>query len=279
MKTIDVRPSALAGSWYSLQANTLEKEVDDYINHADSPLFEEEIIGLVAPHAGYRFSGPVAGYAFRTVLGNQYDTVIVVSPYHHSHYHPVLTTKHHAYSTPLGNIPIDQKNLTRLDQKLTTNLKQRLFPIVQDQEHSVEIELPFLQRALSSPFLLLPLMHASKDPAIALDLGRTLGEILQGQNSLLVASTDLSHFYPEKTANTLDKHMLDAIASFDPAIVIEAQRSGKGQACGMMAVLTVMEAARSLGAHRAHILHYATSGAASGDYNRVVGYGAGVFLK
>lgn len=286
MTNIDIRPSALAGTWYSGNAEALTGEVDAYIRQAETPALEGElddlkskVVGLIAPHAGHRFSGPVAGYAYHTVQGHSYDSVVVVSPYHHGHYQPILTTGHEAYETPLGTIPVDRDNLAGLADNMAAAMHQTPFQLLHDQEHSVEIELPFLQRALAGEFSLLPLMLSGTDPATALALGQALGKTLAGQKVLLVASTDLSHFFPEKTANMLDKNMLEAIESFDPGKVIEVERKGEGQACGIMAVLTVMAAAKSLGAQRVKILQYATSGKTSGDYNRVVGYGAGVFLK
>jgi AmmeMemoRadiSam system protein B len=279
MTALDVRPSALAGAWYSNQAEVLAKDVDSYMEQAELPPLEGEIVGLLVPHAGHRYSGPVAGHAYKTIQGKSYDSVVVLSPYHHSHYQPILTTGHDAYQTPLGNIPIDKDNLIQLEKQMAAEMDQQPAQLRKDHEHAVEIELPFLQRALVGEFALLPLMLSAYDPAAALMLGRTLAEVLAGQNVLLVASTDLSHFYPERTANSLDQNMLDAIESFEPSKVIEVQSCGKGQACGIMAVLAAMEAAQALGAQRMKILAYATSGKTSGDYDRVVGYGAGVFLK
>ena len=279
MTTLDVRPSALVGQWYSREASVLGHEVDGYIQQAELPTLEGQVVGLIAPHAGYRYSGPVAGYAYRAILGQHFDTVVILSPYHSSHYRPILTTRHEAYQTPLGVIPIDYENLMRLEDKMAAEMDQRPFQLQKDQEHSVEIQLPFLQRALDGDFSLMPIMIAAYDPATALLLGNILADVLKDQNVLLVASTDLSHYYAEETANMLDQTMLDAIASFEPSEVISVQSCGKGQACGTMALLAAMEAAKMSDAKRVQILDYATSGKTSGDYQRVVGYGAGVILK
>lgn len=279
MTMLDVRPSALVGQWYSRDASVLGQEVDGYIQQAELPALDGEVVGLIAPHAGYRYSGPVAGHAYQAVLGKHFETVAILSPYHSSHYRPVLTTQHAAYQTPLGLIPIDTENLMHLEDKMAAEIDQRPFQLQKDQEHSIEIELPFLQRALDGDFSLLPIMIAAHDPAAALALGTILADVLAGQNALLIASTDLSHYYAEETANQLDQTMLKAIESFRPGEIINVQSCGKGQACGIMALLAVMETAKKLGAQRVKILDYATSGKASGDYSRVVGYGAGVFLK
>ena len=279
MNSIDTRPAALAGTWYSANPQQLRSEVADYIQSAAVPEFSGEIVALIAPHAGHRYSGPVAGYAFRAIQGNSYDTVVVVSPYHRPHAQALLTSAHDSYETPLGQIPIDRRNQQALNQWLQKSGTETLQPIRRDSEHAIEIELPFLQAALDGPFRLLPMMIADALPETAFALGQALAATLQDQRSLLVASTDLSHFYPENKANQLDQAMLNAIASFEPNEVMKVHRSGKGQACGLLPVLTVMTAAKELGAAQAHIFHYATSGATSGDYSRVVGYGAGAFTR
>ena len=279
MDPIDTRPAALAGTWYSANSQQLRSEVADYIQSASVPEFSGEIVALIAPHAGHRYSGPVAGYAFSAIQGNSYDTIAVVSPYHRPHAQALLTSAHDSYETPLGQIPIDKQSQKALNQWLQKNDAGTLEPIRRDNEHAIEIELPFLQAALDVPFRLLPVMIANASPETADALGSALAATLQDQRSLLVASTDLSHFYPEQKANQLDQAMLNAIASFDPSEVVHVHQSGEGQACGLLPVLAVMTAARALGATQAHIFHYATSGATSGDYSRVVGYGAGAFTR
>jgi len=279
MKQSGERPAQLAGTWYTSDRETLAREVSAFIQAAEVPAADREIVGLIAPHAGHRYSGSVAGYAFRTVQGRSFDTVVVVSPFHDGHRHPLLTTAHSCYQTPLGEIQIDQSNLNALNEELTARDQLGLLSVAYDREHAVEIQLPFLQAALSGEFKLLPLMLSGVQTAAAIDLGEALAEILVGSNSLLVASTDLSHFYSEEDANQLDQAMLEAIASFEPKEVIAVQRKGKGQACGLLAVICVMTAAKLLGADDCRILNYATSGAVSGDYSRVVGYGAGVITR
>ena len=209
----------------------------------------------------------------------QYDTVAVICPFHAGHPSPILTTGYDAYSTPLGEIPVDRENLSRLRKQLEALGGPSLTTVAYEREHAIEIELPFLQIALEGDFKLLPLMHASLRLNDTEVLGAALAETLRGQNALLVASSDLSHFYPADDAHRLDQAMLEAVASFDPDMVKEVHNNGKGQACGLAAILTVMFAARKLGGSEAKILKYATSGAVSGDYRSVVGYGAAAFTR
>lgn len=280
MTLTDLRPAALAGQWYRANPTQLKEEVSGYISETRSKaISQEQVLGLVAPHAGHIYSGPVAGHAFAAVQGHHYDTVAILSPYHAGHYAPIISTAHDGYSTPLGNIPVDVDNLSHLEERLAENGGPDITPISRDGEHAVEIELPFLQTTLDGEFKLLPLMLASFHTADAAQLGAALAETLSGQNALLIASSDLSHFYPQETAQILDQNVLDAIATFDPNIVLEVHHNGKGQACGLTSILAVMHATRLLGANTARILNYATSGAVSGDYQRVVGYSAAVFLR
>ncbi len=278
---LDVRPSPLAGQWYPATPDALARMVDEFLDRAQAalPSFTGDVVGLVAPHAGYIYSGPVAAYAFAAVRGHAYDLVAVISPMHHPYGGPLLSTDHQAYATPLGTIPVDAQALNRLDETLRQTLGHGLRYLRNDPEHSLEIELPFLQRALAQPFRLLPVMVREQTRPVAEALGHALAEVLRGQNALLVASTDLSHYYPQPLAEVLDREMLRRIEAFDPVAVLQAEVEGKGFACGKGAVAAVMWAARDLGATQARVLHYATSGDTTGDYDAVVGYGAAVFLR
>ena len=277
MELTDLRPAALAGQWYRADPRQLEREVRGYLDNAGLPDLIGEVVGLIAPHAGHIYSGSVAGHAFAAVRGMHFETVLVISPYHAGHPSPLLTTAHDGYSTPLGNIPVDKDNLARLQDYLAEQGGPAFAAVPRDHEHAVEIELPFLQTALAGDFKLLPLMHASLPLDHTEALAAALADTLKGQDVLLIASSDLSHFYSQEAATKLDRSLLDAIASFDPEQVLEARANGKGQACGLSAILTVMQTARLLGAVRTEILHYATSGDVSGDYQRVVGYASAAF--
>jgi AmmeMemoRadiSam system protein B len=279
MSITDIRPSPIAGTWYSGDAENLRRQIGEYIDQADLPKLEGEVVAVVAPHAGYVYSGPTAGYAFRSVLGNTYDLVVVISPYHQYHASSLLTSAHQAYQTPMGTVPIDQEALQALNQTLEANTGEALASVSKDGEHSLEIELPFLQYALEGDFELLPVMISAGELATVQGLGKGLAEVLRPRKALLVASTDLSHFHSEKAANELDQEMLKHIAALSTEGMVKAQQTGKGEACGIMAVIAVMEAAQALGATSAQVLHYSTSGQTSGDYTRVVGYGAVAFLK
>ena len=276
---LDVRPSPIAGKWYEGDPDLLARLVDEYMDEAQLPELEDEVMAIIAPHAGHTYSGAVAGYAFATLRGRNPDVVAVIAPMHHPYSEPLITTAHHAYTTPLGDVMIDQAVLRELDAVLKSELGFGLSPIKRDPEHSLEIELPFLQRALDSTWKLLPVMVRARDPRVSQSLGNALAKVLRDKNHVMVASTDLSHFYNQQTALTYDRAMLHAIESFDPESAFDLERAGKGFACGLGAFTAVLWAARALGANQVKILRHATSGNVTGDYSSVVGYAAAVILK
>ena len=274
----DIRPSPIAGRWYEGNPERLAAEIDRTIGGAKLTRAEGEVVGLIAPHAGHVYSGETAGYAFAMVKGLHVSRVAVLSPLHSYHFADVLTSAHKAYRTPLGDIEVDSETLERMEQALHPQGIE-ISRIAHDQEHSLEIELPFLQRALEGGFKLIPLMVRSYDPGILKPLGEALADALQGERCLLVGSTDLSHFHSEEHAEELDEVTLAQIGDFSPEGVLAAERSGSGSACGAGAVAAVMWAARRLGATRVLVLHHSTSGKVTGDHDSVVGYGAAVILK
>jgi MEMO1 family protein len=272
---MDVRPSPIAGTWYEDDPHALKSHIESYLRNAKLPKLSGEVVAVIVPHAGHRYSGPVAAHAFACLHGLAPDLVVVVSPYHSPAPYPLITTAHQAYSTPLGNIEVDQAALAALQDALNVPIT----PISRDREHSLEIELPFLQHVLQGPYKLLPIMVRAQEPEVAEKLGRALASVLKDRNALMVASTDLSHFYDQKTAHVLDQEMLRRFESLDPASIFEAEHSGRGFACGHAAVASVLWAGRALGGDLLKVLDYATSGDVTGDFSSVVGYGAAVLLK
>lgn len=274
-----VRPSPIAGTWYSGNPQRLAKTVDEYIKNAELPDVPGEVVGLVAPHAGYQYSGPVAGYAYKTVQGRHFDRVAVLSPMHQYMPHPLLTSAHDAYQTPLGEIPLAKDALAAINQQLQAETNLQFTAVGNDQEHSLEIELPFLQRALSGEFELIPIMMRDQSRRMAQTLGRILAEVLDSETTLLVASSDLSHFYTEARANELDDLVLDALDEFSPEQLFDLHEQGLGQACGLSPIATVLWAAREWGADQVTLLNYNTSAAVTGDRSSVVGYGAAAITR
>jgi MEMO1 family protein len=275
----DVRPSPISGRWYPSNPDRLASSVDHYIQDAQMPVIDGVVIAILAPHAGHLYSGPVAGYSFAALRGINADLVAVISPMHHPYPEALLTTAHDAYQTPLGTIPVDQEALLALDTQLKAQLGFGLTRIRRDPEHSLEIELPFLQRVLDEKFKLLPVMVRDQSLHTTQSLGHALAKTLAGRQAILVASSDLSHFYPQENAKTLDTEMLKQVLAFDPQAVLQVEEQGKAFACGKGAIAAVLWAAKDMGANHVQILNYATSGDVTGDYGQVVGYGAAVITR
>ena len=261
-----VRRSAIAGTWYPGNAVQLTRTIDEFLGNVPDAKVPGQLIGLVAPHAGYVYSGQTAAYAYKQVQGVQFDVVAVVSPVHRPSYAaPVTVNDSGWYETPLGRVEVDQGLIDALGARITVSR------VTQDDEHSLEIQLPFLQRVLGD-FKLLPVMQREQSLSTCEVLSDVLVSLLQGRRALLVASTDLSHFHDYDTAVELDMLAGQAIEEYDPPGLARALGQGKTEACGGGPVVTVMLAARRLGANRAQILHYENSGDVTGDWSRVVGY-------
>lgn len=275
MNALDLRPSPIAGTWYDAMPKSLAAKIDGYLDNAKLPDLDGQVIGVIAPHAGHKYSGQVAAHAFAALRGQTPDLVAVLSPFHNFAPYQLIATSHEAYATPLGNLEVDVPALEELQKDLDIPITR----IPNDKEHSLEIELPFLQRIFQHDFKLLPIMLREQEEHTAKALGEALAKILKKKNAVLVASTDLSHFYDQQTAHIFDHHMLRCFEGFNPHAIFEAEYTGKGFACGHAAVAATLWACQKLGANRVQILNYATSGDVTKEYESVVGYGAAAILK
>lgn len=272
----DIRPSPIAGTWYPGDPVRLERSIDLQLRDVVLPPLRGRVVGVIAPHAGHQYSGYVAAHAFEALADRDPEIVAILSPLHTPYAGEVFTTGHSAYVTPLGEVPVNHDLVDLFENELQGEVE--LQRIRNDQEHSLEIELPFLQCVLQRPFTLLPIMILMQNEAISHAIGTALGKTLQGRNAVIVASSDLSHFYPASTAEVLDGELLKRIETFDPQGVIAAEKEGVGFACGRGAIAAAMWGAKLLGADQAQVLAYAHSGAVTGDLHSVVGYGAAVLL-
>ncbi len=272
----DPRPSPIAGSWYPGKAESLRKTTESFLDEAVVPEFEGQPAGLIVPHAGYIYSGLTAAHAFKTLLGRQFARVIVLSPSHQPYRQPLLTTGHDSYATPLGLVPVDRDALGKLDTYLRENVGLELASVRRDQEHSLEIELPFLQTVLPEGFGLIPLMMVDQSASMVRLLSSALVRLIrsfpQEESTLLVASSDLSHFYSERVANRLDGNLAQAVRDFKLDAFYQHKQRGEMEACGLAPMATVLQTCHLLGADQVTIADYRTSAAVTGDKSSVVGY-------
>ena len=277
------RAPVVAGSFYPASAERLRSEVERLITLGEVVL-PGEIIGVLAPHAGYLYSGAIAGSVYSTIVGQRYDSVIVVSPSHREAFNFSSVLGSGSYKTPLGEIQVD----TPLAEQLVTfdhnsRLDERGHRHESGQgEHSLEVQLPFLQVALKERFKLVPVIMGAQQASSADSLGEAIARAvrLSGKRVLLVASSDLSHFHHEAEARTLDDQVVQAVQHFSSEELWDTIQSGKGEACGAGPIAAIMNASKVLGADTAVAVDYGTSGDASrGEKSSVVGYLSAAFLR
>lgn len=250
--------------------------IEGFLEEAVVPAFEGQPVGLIVPHAGYIYSGLTAAHAFKALQGKQFTRVIVLSPSHQPYRQVLLTTAHDSYATPLGLVPVDREALKQLDTLLREDARLELASVRKDQEHSLEIELPFLQTTLPKGFGLVPLMMVDQSASMVRRLSAALVRLIrsfpQEESTLLVASSDLSHFYSERVANRLDGNLAQAVQEFDLDAFYQHKQRGEMEACGLAPMATVLQTSHLLGANQVTVADYRTSAAVTGDKSSVVGY-------
>jgi AmmeMemoRadiSam system protein B/AmmeMemoRadiSam system protein A len=272
----EIREPALAGSWYPGDPDILSRDVKRYLENAKKEKVEGKIVALVSPHAGYLYSGQVAAYAYKLVEGMAFDSVILVGPSHRYPLRGASLWAQGGFRSPLGVVPVDAE----LSKKMMDKWKEiRFIPQAHHQENSLELQIPFLQAALK-PFKLVPIaLEPDWSWETCQSLASAIAETVKGKNVLLIASTDLSHFHTYKTAVDLDRIVLNRIERFDAEGLNRDLKNNRAEACGGGPVVTIMLAARALGANKGQVLKYLNSGDVTGDRSRVVGYAAGVFYQ
>ena len=273
------RPAAVAGTWYPASAGALAREVDDYVGRVDRDLIPRgHLDAVIAPHAGLMFSGPVGAYSYAAAAAaGPFDAAILVGPSHFVAFDGVALYPSGAFESPLGAAAVDAPLAEAL--RAASPVIQPL-PSAHRREHSLEMQLPFLRRLLpDTPIVPLLMGYQTGDTIRA--LADALTSAGASRRVLLVASTDLSHYFDARTAEELDARVQACVASLDAARLLslfeqypEGER-GRFVACGGGPAIAVMLAARARGARHGRVLKYMHSGQISGDNSGVVGYLAG----
>ncbi len=274
-------PSQVAGQFYTADPRELRREVQGFLEEAQSkaipPLADRDIVGLVAPHAGYPYSGPVAGEAYRAVRGRDYKTVVVMALSHRQSAARAALLDRPAYDTPLGSLEIDLPLVRKLlgDLPEYFEVNESIFK----GEHSLEVHLPFVQMALPRARIV-PVIIAVRDEGLVENLGKALFDALGRRGDVLfVASTDLTHFFPYEEAVQYDNELLSLVESWKLEDWKRVGPTKKGM-CGYRPVLTLVSLFKGYDAAKRQVtrIDYRNSGDTSGDKSRgVVGYGALAF--
>ena len=276
----EARPSPIAGRWYPGDPEVLARQVDDYIRAVKIKQedLSGKIIGLVVPHAGYIYSGRTAAYGYKAIADQPRKLVVILSPLHQYAPYDFITTAYGAYQTPLGDVPLAKAEMKTLNDVLLAE-GLHLDQVAREGEHSLEIQLPFLQRVWQTPFELIPVMVRTYDEGKITAFASALAQALKKQDALIIASSDLSHFQSLEVAQQLDAETLRRIRARDAQQVLAGAKDESAPACGAAGIAVMLETTQKLGADKAQILNYSTSADATGDASSVVGYGAAAVLK
>ncbi len=281
------RKAAVAGSFYPGNTKELKKTVDNFIKNVKHKKIDGKILGLMCPHAGYVYSGQVAAYAYRQIQHTHYDTVIILGPSHHVYLKGASVGRWDAYATPLGKVTVNKEIVKTL---LSTGEHFHFIQKAHIREHSVETQIPFLQRVLKG-FDIVPIVMGPSSLEYCKKISKTLADVAKDRNILFVASSDMSHFPDYRNANAIDRKTLSLIEKFNPEDLFNSETESLAKEipnlsttlCGLSSVVTLMMAVKNLGGNAVRILHYANSGdvAIHGrrETRRVVGYGAVAFYK
>jgi len=274
----EAKKADLAGAWYSASPAALRSEIEEYLSRADVKAPEGEIVGGIVPHAGMRYSGPVAAYAYAVLRKTAPDTVIVVGFSHRKHMRGLVSVfTDREFVTPLGAVDVDMDITGRL---LAQNERIQDIPQIFASENSIEMQIPFIQVAVGeAKIVLVALCDQSLDTCRV--LAAAIADVMRDRKGVVVlASSDMSHFLPYGEARELDERTAGTIESFDPdAFYLESYRARHSLMCGYGAAYTVMEASRRLGAGEAEVLKYANSGDVTGSKDSVVGYLSALFVR
>ncbi len=264
VKAGGIRQSVIAGNWYPGQPDALRRTLEGYLADAEKVKLEGELKALISPHAGYAYSGPTAAHAYKQLEnGPAFETVAVLSPLHQAYLGRFAVTRAGYYETPLGLVEVDAELVEALGEEVTLNR------VGFDGEHSLEIQLPFLQQVLGT-FTLLPVMlgeplTSGRGLAAGRELSAALAKLLRDRKALIVASTDLSHLYDYDEVIRHDRVMTELVESFDIEGLAQALMEGRCHACGGAPVVAALLTAQALGANRAKVLHYTNSGDVTGN--------------
>jgi len=285
MMSSKIRYPRVAGSFYAGSAGPLKRQIEECFRHRfgprELPKIDEKgsrkVLGLVCPHAGYMYSGPVAANAYhRLASDGLVDLFVILGPNHHGIGSGVAVMHTGVWRTPLGDVEIASetaKEIANRSDIIDVDESAHTY------EHSIEVQLPFLQYIYGSSFKFVPICFLMQDLDTCREVGKTLADALEGKNAVIVASTDMTHYEPQRKATEKDGKALDAVTRLDEELFYYVLRSNNVSACGYGPVAALMTAAKKVGVEKGEILSYRTSGDITGDTSSVVGYAALTFEK
>ena len=272
----NIKEPNVSGSFYSANPAQLSKEVDVFLKAAAAAPSSKKIDMVIVPHAGYVYSGPVAAYGYKTVSQNRYSTIIIIAPSHFFPFDGVSIWEAGAFKTPLGSVAVDEE----LAKKIISEHKEFYFDkSVFEREHSLEVQLPFLQEVFED-FKIVPILMGQPSFEVTESLADTLANVLKGREDvLIVISTDMSHYHDDTTARKMDHATIETIKKLDARRFWDLCTVRKLEMCGFVPVTTALLYAQKMGLTDINVLRYANSGDVTGEKDRVVGYTSITFSK
>jgi len=247
-----MRATAVAGSFYPADPTALSSMIDDLLARVSGPPVADQILALVAPHAGYVYSGPVAAYTYAALKGSKFSRVVIIAPSHHESFGYSSIYEGNAYTTPLGNVPVDKafaRELAKMSPAIQLSGKGH-DPASSGGEHAIEVELPWLQKVLGN-FELVPIVMGDQSYESSRALGVALAKLIKCEGkegeTLVLASSDLSHFHPYDDAVKIDRKTLDAMQAWDYFSMSRNFKSRIWEACGGAPIVAAMIYAEHMG--------------------------------
>ena len=276
---MQIRTPAVAGMFYSGEKKELKKSIKDCFLHKFGPgkippsNIKKKIFGIICPHAGYMYSGPIACHSFYEISADLPELFIIIGPNHWGIGSSVATMKDCKWQTPLGEVEVDSEIAEEIS-KMTDIIEIDNFSHL--REHSLEVQIPILQE-MSTNFKIVPIALINQSKKVANQVGLAIAKIARKKKVMIIGSSDFSHYEPNEFAHEQDTALIEPILKLDVDRFYDILQKRNVSACGYGAIASTMIACKDLGATKGELLKYATSGDVMGDTNSVVGYGSIIF--
>jgi len=285
MAELNLRRPAVAGSFYAGDSKSLNMQIEKCFLHKIGPgklpstilTGKRKIVGLISPHAGYMYSGPIAAHGFyKIALDGKPDTIIILGPNHRGFGADVSIMINGKWETPLGELEIDKdiaENILNNSKIIKVDNKAH------QSEHSIEVQLPFIQYIFGKNVNIIPICMTRQDINTDIEIARSICSSVVNKNILIIASSDFTHYEPQEYAQNVDKQAINAILEFNPNKLYDMIYQQNLTMCGPGPITVMLIACKTLGTKKAELLKYATSGDITNIYNQVVGYASLIIRK
>ena len=281
MQLFMIRKPVVAGSFYPDDSDELNQMIQNCFTHKFGPNSNppkksiEQIFGVICPHAGYMYSGPIASHSYYEISSQEFDLAIIIGPNHWAIGSKIATMSNAKWQTPLGISEVDNESSDEL-VGIAENIDQDYFS--HSKDHSLEVQIPFLQEIFPSGLKILPIIMAKQDIDAAMEIGNAISQIAKSKKTMIIGSSDFTHYEKNDFAHKQDMSLIEPILKMDVNGFYETLIEKKISACGYGAIAATMIACKNLGSKKGELLAYATSGDVVGNKESVVGYGSIKFV-